>query len=160
MSVLSPETRGRLQEELTALEAERARLLELVAGTEGKDPADQAERTMREFDVEQVDVRIRRLTDRIDAANKPHAETTHDGTVREGEVVLIDFGDGTPERYLVGALIEVDDDVDAVTPTSPLGRALLGATAGQTVSYRTPQGQRNVKIVAVGDLSDSAAQAS
>jgi transcription elongation GreA/GreB family factor len=92
---------------------------------------------------------------------KPHAETTHDGTVREGEVVLIDFGDGTPERYLVGALIEVDDDVDAVTPTSPLGQALLGATAGQTVSYRTPQGQRNVKIVAVGDLSDSgAAQAS
>jgi transcription elongation factor GreA len=160
MSVLSPETRGRLQEELSALEADRARLLELVAGTEGKDPADQADRTMREFDVEQVDVRIRRLIDRIDAANKPHTETQHDGTVREGEVVLIDFGDGTPERYVVGALTEVDDDVDAVTPTSPLGKALLGATAGQSVAYRTPQGQRNVKIVAVGDVSDPAAQAS
>lgn len=160
MSVLSPETRGRLQEELSALEAERARLLELVAGTEGKDPADQADRTMREFDVEQVDVRIRRLIDRIDAANKPHAETTHDGTVREGEVVLIDFGDGTPERYVVGTLAEVDDNIDVVTPTSPLGQALLGATAGQSVSYRTPQGQRNVLIVAVGDDAAASAQAS
>ena len=160
MSVLSPETRGRLQEELSALEAERGRLLELVAGTEGKDPADQADRTMREFDVEQVDVRIRRLIDRIDAANKPHAETTHDGTVREGEVVLIDFGDGLPERYVVGTLAEVDDNIDVVTPTSPLGRALLGATAGQSVSYRTPQGQRNVLIVAVGDDAAASAQAS
>ncbi|MBO0885482.1 MAG: hypothetical protein J2P17_35135, partial [Mycobacterium sp.] len=61
MSVLSPETRGRLQDELSELEAERSRLLELVSGTEGKDAADQAERTMREFDVEQLDVRIRRL---------------------------------------------------------------------------------------------------
>ncbi len=151
MSVLSPETRGRLQDELSELEAERSRLLELVSGTEGKDAADQAERTMREFDVEQLDVRIRRLVDRLDAANRPHAETTHDGTVREGEVVLIDFGDGTPERYVVGALAEVDDDVDVVTPTSPLGQALLGATAGQTVSYRTPQGERSVTIVAVGE---------
>jgi len=126
MSVLSAETRGRLQEELAALEDERARLLELVAGTEGKDPADQAERTMREFDVEQLDVRIRRMVDRIDAANKPQAETPHDGTVREGEVVLLDFGDGTPERYVVGALAEVDDDVDAVTPSSPLGHCWPG----------------------------------
>ena len=68
-------------------------------------------------------------------ASKPHAETTHDGTVREGEVVLLDFGGGTPERYVVGTLAEVDDDVDAVTPSSPLGRALLGAVAGTAVSY-------------------------
>ena len=160
MSVLSAETRGRLQDELSVLVADRSRLLELVADTEGKDPADQAERTMREFDVEQLDVRIRRLIDRIDAANKPHAETQHDGTVREGEVVVLDFGDGTPERYVVGALAEVDDDVDAVTPTSPLGRALLGAVAGQSVSYRTPAGARTVLIISVGDVPDTAAQAS
>jgi len=160
MSVLSAETLGRLQEELSALEDERARLLELVSGTEGKDPADQAERTMREFDVEQLDVRIRRMVDRLDAASKPHAETPHDGTVREGEVVLLDFGDGTPERYVVGALAEVDDDVDAVTPSSPLGQALLGGVGGQSVSYKTPAGQRTVRIVSVGDVPDSAAQAS
>lgn len=161
MSVLSAETRGRLQEELAALEAERARLLESISGSDdGRDAADQAERKMREFDIELLDVRIRRLVDRIDAASKPHAETTHDGTVREGEVVLLDFGDGTPERYVVGTLAEVDDDVDAVTPSSPLGRALLGAVAGTSVSYRTPAGERTVRIVAVGDVPAATPQAS
>jgi len=42
-------------------------------------------------------------------------------TVREGEVVLLDFGDGTPSAR-GRALAEVDDDVDAVTPSSPLGQ--------------------------------------
>lgn len=157
MSTLSPETRARLQEELSALEAERARLLELVATTEGKDAADQADRTLREFDVEQIELRMRRVVERLDAASRPHAPTEHDGTVKPGEVVLIDFGDNVPERYVVGSLTEVDDDVDVVTPTSPLGRALLGTVAGQEVSYRTPAGEKTVRIVAVGDEVQAAA---
>jgi transcription elongation GreA/GreB family factor len=151
MSTLSPETRARLQEELSNMEAERARLLELVATTEGKDAADQADRTLREFDVEQLEVRMRRIVERLDADARPHAPTEHDGTVKLGEVVVIDFGDNAPERYVVGSLTEVDDDVDVVTPTSPLGQALLGATAGQEVSYRTPAGDQTVRIVAVGE---------
>lgn len=151
MSTLSPETRGRLQEELSALEVERSRLLELVATTEGKDAADQADRTLREFDVEQLEVRMNRIVERLDAAARPHAPTEHDGTVKLGEVVVIDFGDNQPERYVIGSLIEVDDDVDAVTPTSPLGQALLGGVAGQEVKYRTPAGEQTVRIVAVGE---------
>lgn len=151
MSTLSPETRGRLQEELSALEVERTRLLELVATTEGKDAADQADRTLREFDVEQLEVRMNRIVERLDAAARPHAPTEHDGTVKLGEVVVIDFGDGQPERYVIGSLIEVDDDVDVVTPTSPLGQALLGGVAGQEVKYRTPAGEQTVRIVAVGE---------
>lgn len=159
MSVLSPESRSRMQDELAALESERTGLLELVAATEGKDAADQADRTMREFDVEQLDMRIRRLIERLDAADRPHGVEVHDGTVRDGEVILIDFGDGAPERYVVSSLVEVDEGVDAVTPTSPLGQALLGATAGQDLTYRTPQGERSVRILAVGD-EQVAAQAS
>jgi transcription elongation factor GreA len=153
MSVFSGGNRARLQEELSELAAERARLLELVSAIEGKDAADQAERTMREFDVEQLDVRIRRIEDKLEAARRPQAPTQHDGTVREGEVVLLDFGDGAAERYVVSAISAVDDDVDVITPTSPLGRALLGGVAGQEVGYRTPQGPRAVRIVAVGDAT-------
>lgn len=152
MSVMTPESRARLQEELSALEVERARVLELVGGGEGRDPADQADRTMREFDVEQLDIRIRRILDRLAAANRKQQPTIHDGTVREGEVVLLDFGDGAPERYVVDELTDVADDVDVVTPTSPLGRALLGSAAGQTVRYHTPQGEQSVRVVAVGEL--------
>lgn len=150
MAVLSDQTRRRLAEELISLQSERARLLELAATTEGRDYADQADRRLREFDIEQVTLRIRRLRDRIDNSNH-RSETTHDGTVREGEVVVLDFGDGEPERYVVSALTDVDDDVAAVTPTSPLGKALLGTTAGSTVSYKTPSGERSVQVVTVGE---------
>lgn len=156
MAVLSDQTRSRLVEELASLEAERTRLLELAATTEGRDYADQAERTLREFDIEQVAVRIRRIRDRIDHSDHS-SETTHDGTVREGEVVVIDFGDGEPERYVVGALTDVDDDVAALTPSSPLGKALLGAVAGSTVSYKTPSGDRSVQVVAVGEADTALA---
>jgi transcription elongation factor GreA len=150
MSVLSDQTRARLSAELSALRAERARLLELAAATEGKDAADQAERTMREFDIEQVDLRIQRFRDRLENADRVVDFGPHDGTVRQGEVVVLDFGDG-PERYVVGALDSVDDDVLAVTPASPLGKALLGGTAGTTVTYRTPGGVRSVQVVSVGE---------
>lgn len=159
MSEISSTTYGRLQGELSTLEAERAHLLELVSTTEGKDAADQAERTMREFDVEQLDMRIRRIVDKLDAARRPAAPGPHDGTVREGEVVVIDFGDGVGERYIVSDMAAVDENVDVVTLSSPLGRALLGATAGKDVQYRTPRGIRTVKIIGVGESADTAASA-
>ncbi len=154
--MVSPEARGRLHEELSALEAERGQLLELVASTVGKDPADQAERTLREFDVEQVEIRIQRIRARLDAADRPARTTALDGTVRPGVVVALDFGDGAPEKFVFGGLAEVDEDVDVVTPSSPLGRALLGAGAGDAVSYRTPQGERSVRIAAIEGAADGA----
>ena len=154
--MLTPESRGRLHEELSALEIERRRLMDVAANTVGKDPADQAERTLREFDVEQVEIRIQRLRDRLDAADRPAHVAPLDGTVRSGVLVSLDFGDGAPERYVVGGLAEVDEDVDVVTPSSPLGRALLGSSAGDTVSYRTPQGERSVRVTAIDALPDGA----
>lgn len=151
MSVLSDQTRARLHAELSALWVERARLLELAAATEGKDPADQAERTMREFDIEQVDRRIQRFRDRLENADRVQDFGPHDGSVRQGEVVVLDFGDGVAERYVVGTLMDVDDDVLALTPASPLGKALLGATAGASVTYRTPGGERSVRVISVGE---------
>lgn len=136
---------------------ERSRLLELAATAVGRDAADQAERALREFDIEQVDLRIARVRERLDnvvARGANPVVAKHDGTVRPGEMVALDFGDGTPERYVVGNLAEVDEDVAAVTPSSPLGKALLGSAAGTTVSYRTPAGQRTVRIAAVGETAE------
>jgi len=152
--VRSDQTRARLEAELGALAAERSRLLWLAAAPDGRDAADQAERALREFDIDQVDMRMRRLGDRLRAASKPRPAVKNDGTVREGAVVLLDFGDGDAERYVVGSLAELDEDVNAVTPTSPLGRALLGTARGSTVRYRTPAGERSVVVVGVGDSAE------
>src|SRR5919106_3076213 len=49
-----------------------------------------------------------------------------------GSVVGIRYeGDDDVERYLIGSIEERHDDLDVISPKSPLGEALLGANAGQ-----------------------------
>ncbi|MGH9067683.1 MAG: GreA/GreB family elongation factor [Acidimicrobiales bacterium] len=37
-----------------------------------------------------------------------------------------------------------------ISPGSPLGRALMGHSSGETVEYQAPSGPLRVEIVAVG----------
>jgi transcription elongation factor GreA len=73
------------------------------------------------------------------------------GAVAAGCVVTIKYdGDDDTERYLIGSIEERRDDVEVVSPGSPLGSALLGANVGDTVEYETPTGARlKVEVVDV-----------
>jgi transcription elongation factor GreA len=53
------------------------------------------------------------------------------------------------ERYVVGHLEEQVDGADVISPSSPLGAALQGATAGQHVSYEAPNGSLTVTVLKV-----------
>ena len=58
-----------------------------------------------------------------------------------GSVVTVVYdGDDEPERLLVGVIEERRDDVMVVSPGSPLGEALLGASAGDDVEFKLPGG--------------------
>lgn len=77
--------------------------------------------------------------------------STDDGTVRVGVVVELRYeGDSEVERYLVGSIEERQPGVTVISPGSPLGEALLGSKAGQTVSYEAPGGLLRVEVVKVG----------
>jgi transcription elongation factor GreA len=43
----------------------------------------------------------------------------------------------------------VDSEAEALTASSPLGQALVGRKAGDKVSYTTPQGEQEVKVLDV-----------
>lgn len=71
--------------------------------------------------------------------------------IAAGSVVALRYeGDDDVERFLIGSIEERRDDVGVVSPGSPLGQALLGHKAGETVSYEAPSGTLNVEIVEVG----------
>jgi transcription elongation factor GreA len=73
-------------------------------------------------------------------------------TVRAGSIVVLRYeGDDEDEteRYLVGSIEERHDDLHVVSPKSPLGEALLGSVAGDTVSYAAPNGELRVEVVRV-----------
>jgi transcription elongation factor GreA len=72
------------------------------------------------------------------------------GTVTAGCVVGIRYeGDDDVERYLLGSIEEQHDDLDVVSPGSPLGEALMGRSAGDTVSFESPVGVKQVEIVSI-----------
>ena len=74
------------------------------------------------------------------------------GVVGPGTVVTIVYdGDTTttPRRYLLGHIEERHDEFDVISPGSPLGEALMGHHAGDTVHYEAPTGTLGVKIVKV-----------
>jgi transcription elongation factor GreA len=70
--------------------------------------------------------------------------------VRAGSVVSIRYvGDDEVERYLLGSIEERVDNLDVISPTSPLGAALIGASAGDAVSYQSPGGVLEVEVVEI-----------
>lgn len=135
-----------LTSRLRDLEAERDQTLaELVPAGSGDD-ADRATNV-------DAHVRLSVLHERIASVEYELATLGSDreqGTgVRVGDVVTLDFGDG-PETYLFASVDEAGGDLDVVTPASPLGRALEGASAGTEVSYAPRSGKTStVKVVSI-----------
>jgi transcription elongation factor GreA len=74
------------------------------------------------------------------------------GVVGPGSIVTLVYeGDdaSAAERYLVGHIEERSNGLDVVSPTSPLGAALVGARAGDWVTYQAPNGELRVQVLEV-----------
>ncbi|WP_420444797.1 GreA/GreB family elongation factor [Candidatus Poriferisodalis sp.] len=73
-----------------------------------------------------------------------------DSAVAPGLVVTIRFeGDDEVEQFLFGSIEERRQGIDVVSPGSPMGQALEGAQAGQTVTYEANGNQLSIEIVAI-----------
>jgi transcription elongation factor GreA len=58
-----------------------------------------------------------------------------------GDQVTLRFGDEkTTETFLIGAIEQSRPGLEVITPTSPVGKALLGRRTGDTVTYRAGVG--------------------
>ena len=64
-----------------------------------------------------------------------------------GSKVTVRFSDGYEDTFIVGDLAEKTAEHDVMSPESPLGKALLGAKTGDTVSYSGPAGDEKVEIL-------------
>ncbi|MFN2608859.1 MAG: transcription elongation factor GreA [Acidimicrobiales bacterium] len=94
-----------------------------------------------------MEARIRQLESIVEHATIIE-EGSGDGTVATGSIVSLRYqGDDDVERYLVGSIEERRDDLPVISPQSPLGQALMGRRAGDTVEYQAPSGALSVEIV-------------
>jgi transcription elongation factor GreA len=149
-----PSTLELLTHRLDLLRAERAgALADSLRDTSG-DVADRATNVEASIRLQLLDERISLLELEIDQLSRSRRT---DGVVSVGDRVRLDLGDG-PAEYVVGSVEQVSAGVPTVTPGSPLGRAIVGAEVGSTVSYEPRKGVRlEVRILdAEGGLVASA----
>jgi transcription elongation factor GreA len=91
---------------------------------------------------------IRRLSSMLE--NAEVIETSDDDVVGPGKLVSLRYqGDDDVETYLLGLQEEKGGEHDILTPESPLGRAIVGHGAGETVTATVPAGDLRVEIVEV-----------
>jgi len=78
-------------------------------------------------------------------------EAKKDGTVQTGSIVELRYeGDDDTETYLFGSIEERQEGIENLSPGSPLGASVMGAQAGDTVSFETPAGgSLSVEVVSV-----------
>lgn len=95
-----------------------------------------------------MEARIRQITGvLLDAVVIDASAAT---SVVVGAVVALRFeGDTDVERFLVGSIEEHHDDLEVLSPKSPLGQAVMGATAGEHRTYEVNDRKLGIEIVSI-----------
>ncbi|HEX2049507.1 MAG TPA: transcription elongation factor GreA [Actinomycetota bacterium] len=147
---LTKEAYDRLKSELDYLEGEaRDKIIRDIATARAHgDLSENAEYHAAKDQQGLQEARVRQLREMLESAEIIHSED--DGVVAPGKLVSIRHaGDDEIETYFLGLREEKGGDYDVLTPESPLGRALVGRSAGETVVAEVPAGRLEVEIVEV-----------
>lgn len=141
--------RGRIEEELADLRRRRDQLraeLQGDADTVG-DRGDAADALQRSEDLAGIDEQINRLTWLLAGGNADAP-----GQLPNGTTVTLRFpGDEPVQMRIIHFLEETPagEEDTTLTSDSPLGLALFGRRAGETVTYSTPRGELQVELLAI-----------
>jgi transcription elongation factor GreA len=150
-SGLSGESRERITAELARLRERRDRLEAEVRSDRGSvsDHADAADAIQRADELASLDERLVELDRLLRTGPSPSNGT---GALPGGTEVTLRFSDGSVVKMHVISVIEetpIGGEAETLTAGSPLGLALAGRQAGDTVTYTTPQGQNQVELLDV-----------
>jgi transcription elongation factor GreA len=148
---LSQDAHDRLQAELDELIAQRPVIAaEINARREEGDLRENGGYHAAREEQGKQEGRIRQLKELLRTAQVGDAPTTGD-SVAPGTVVTIHFDDDAAdtETFLLGSReISATTDLEVYSPESALGKAILGARPGQTVTYTAPSGA-DIKVTVV-----------
>jgi transcription elongation factor GreA len=146
---LSREAFDRLQEELADLEGPaRTKVIEEIATARAHgDLSENAEYHAAKDQQGMQEARIRQIRDMLENAEIIHA--TDDHVVSPGKLVKISIAGDDPETFLFGTREEKGGDYDVLTVESPIGQAIQGKVAGETVVAQQRDRDLKVEIIEV-----------
>lgn len=138
----------KLQEELKRCEDRRPKIIEDIATARAHgDLSENAEYHAAREEQGKNEGQIQKLTYQLESATI--VEVVDDGVVAPGKVVTFRHQGEDPETYLLGQRAMKGGEHDVLSPESPLGQALLGGKAGETVTAKVHDRDLQLEIVEV-----------
>ena len=150
--LLTVEGEARLREELLRLKrVDRPAVIEAIAearahGDLSENAEYHAARERQSF----IEGRLAELEDVISRADVIDVSKLSGSVVRFGATVMVADEDTDEEiTYQIVGTHEADLDQGSLSVTSPLARAMIGKTVGDSVEVNTPRGPKGYEICAV-----------
>ncbi len=141
-----------LQTELNnLLRVERPKVVEVVSWAAGNgDRSENGDYIYGKKRLREIDRRVRYLTKRLESAERvdPAMQKTHDRVFFGATVTYADANDREMTIKIVG-VDEADTDAGMISWISPVAKALLKASVGDTVTLRTPTGPEQIEVVKI-----------
>lgn len=150
---LTPAGYASLQQELEHLTLEkRPEIASRIRESQehGEFSEDNNELDEVKFEQAIVESRINELKSIFGAAQQLDPDTIPTDHVGIGSIAKVEdkeFGDKFEIRVV--ASIEADPSRDLISNESPMGMALLGSKAGETVQFETPDGDKTYKVLSI-----------
>ena len=147
---LTQDAFDRLKAEREFLEGEgRRKIIEAIATARAHgDLSENAEYHAAKDQQGMQEARVRQLRQMLESAEIVHGDDS--GVAKPGMLVTIKYqDDDETETYFLGLREEKGGEFDVLTPESPIGKALLGRSAGEAVVAEVPTGALKVQLVDV-----------
>jgi transcription elongation factor GreA len=149
--VMTAEALAALQAQLEELETAGRREIaaRIRTAREWGDLKENAEYHDAKNDQARLETRILLLRDRIGRADVREVSVGADTIGLGSRVELRDGADGRTISYTLVSAVEADAAAGKLSLDSPVAKALAGARVGETVTVRTPRGERSLLVVAI-----------
>jgi transcription elongation factor GreB len=148
---ITPEGHRRLAEEHDRIwSVERPRVVaEVEAAAALGDRSENAEYIYGKRKLRELDRRLRFLSERLDSLTVTDARPDPGGRAFFGAWVTVEDEEGQARTYRLVGPDEFDARSGLISVEAPLGRALLGRRAGDTLVVERPAGRLELTVLAV-----------
>ncbi len=138
----------KLSDELKRCVDRRPQIIEAIATARAHgDLSENAEYHAAREEQGKNEAQIQKLTQQLE--HSTIVEVVDDGVVAPGKLVTFRHEGEDPETYLLAQRAMKGGDHDVLSPESPLGQALLGGRAGETVTANVHDRDLQLEIVQV-----------
>jgi transcription elongation factor GreA len=149
--ILTPEGLANLKAELEHMSTVRRREVaaRIKEAREFGDISENAEYDDAKNEQAMLESRIAQLEDRLRSATVVDASDINNDVVRVGTVVNVTEDGSKRTTYTIVGTAEANPAERKLSNESPVGKALLGHKKGDTVTFATPRGERQLKITKI-----------